>query len=180
MQLEDLTKIPPLNYKLPDSFFNIINFTPVINCINNKCIEKASELSSDLNFKNSVHKKYIYHYFILYSCEVLKQYNKKYKPVIYFDMSNELNKEFLPIFTFFLKNFPVLVIQNCNTINSYKKYLKCDGAREELIISLMRKLFKLQSKGFYFSKLQYVCKKYDLTFLDKTYFNDIRNKLSLL
>ena len=31
-----------------------------------------------------------------------------------------------------------------------------------------------------FSKLQYFCKRYELTFLDKTYFNDIRNKLSLL
>ena len=180
MQLEDLTKNPYLNYKLPNSFFNIVNFTPVINHIYNLCIDKASELNCDLNFKNSEHRKYIYHYFILNSCEILKLYNKKYKPVIYFDTNNELNKKFLPIFTFFFKNFPVLIIQQCITFNNFKINLKCDGSKEELAISLMRKLFKLQSKRFYFSKLHYFCRKYDLMFLDKTYFNDIRNKVSLL
>ena len=180
MQLEDLTKITLQNYKLPNSFFNIVNFTPIIIFINDLCIKKASDLKCDLNFKNFIHKKYIYHYFILNSCEILKLYNKKYKPVIYFDTNNELNKKFLPVFTVFLKNFPILIIQQGSTFNSFKNTLKCDGLREELAISLMRKLFKLQSKRFYFSKLQYFCKKYDLTFLDKTYFNDIRNKVSLL
>jgi hypothetical protein len=184
IELDNLTKnthlSPSLSYRLPDSFFNIINFTPVINHIYNLCVEKVSELNSDLDFKKSLHKKYIYHYFILYSCEYLKLCNKKYKPVVYFDVSNELNLKFTPILTIFSKNFPILIIQSSSSFNNYKKTLKCDGTREELVICLMRKLFKLQLKRFYFSKLHYFCSKYDLTFLDKTYFNDMRNKLSLL
>ena len=180
MQLEDSTKIPHQSYKLPNSFFNIVNFTPIISFINNLCVKKASDLKCDLNFKNFTHKKYIYHYFILHTCEALKLFNDKYKPVIYFDTSNNLNNEFLPVLSIFLKNFPVLVIQDHDTFNKFKSSLRCQGRREELAVYLMRELFKLQSKKFYFSKLQYFCKKYELTFLDKTYFNDIRNKLSLL
>lgn len=184
MELEHLTKNthlrPSLSYRLPDSFFNIINLTPVIRLIHDLCVEKASDLKCDLNFKNSIHKKYIYHYFILNVCEVLKLYNNKHKPVIYFDTSNKLNDKFLPILSVFLKNFPVLVIQDSITFNSFKNSLRCSGEKEELVVCLMHKLFKLQAKRFYFSKLQYFCKKYELTFLDKTYFNDMRNKLSLL
>ena len=179
-QFEHLTKKPAFSYKLPNSFFNIINFTPIVNFINKLCVEKASELNCDLDFKNSTHKKYIYHYFILHTCEIIKICNKKYKPVIYFDTSNTLNNTYLPIFRFFLKNFPVLTLQESETFNKFKKRLNCDRTKEELTIQLMHKLFKLQSKRFYFSKLQYYCNKYDLTFLDKTYFNDIRNKVSLL
>lgn len=181
MELNYLTRIPQIqNYKLPNSYFKIINFTPVIQFIYNLCIEKSSQLNTDLNFKNSTHKKYIYHYFILYTCEILKLNNKKFKPVIYFDTSNELNKKFVSILAFFLKNFPVLCIEDDITFNNFKSNLRGSGEKEELAIYLTRKLFKIQLKRFYFSKLQYFCKKYDLTFLDKTYFNDIRNKVSLL
>jgi hypothetical protein len=179
MELKDLTKHHQ-NYKLPNSFFNIVNLTPVISFINDLCVKKASDLKCDLNFKNSTHKKYIYHYFILNVCEVLKLNNKKYRPVIYFDISNELNDKFLSVLLVFLKNFPVLVIRDNITFNSFKNSLRCQGEREELAVRLMNELFKLQSKRFYFSKLQYLCNKYKLTFLDKTYFNDVRNKLSLL
>jgi len=180
MELESLTKHKNLSYRVPDSFFNIVNFTPVIILINDLCIKKASDLKCDLNFKNSTHKKYIYHYFILNMCEALRLFNNKYKPVIYYDVSNKLNDKFLPVLLVFLKNFPVLVMQDNVTFNSFKNSLRCPGEREELAVYLMRELFKLQSRKFYFSKLQYFCKKYELTFLDKTYFNDMRNKLSLL
>ena len=180
MQLKDLTKIPHQSYKLPNSFFNIINFTPTINTIYSSCIEKASELNTDLNLKSSIHKKYIYHYLILYSCEFLKLNNKKYKPVIYFDIRDDLTKKLMPFFKVFLKNFPILSLQDERSFYMFKNGLRCPGEKDELAVYLMRELFKLQSKKFYFSKLQYFCKKYKLTFLDKTYFDDVRNKLSLL
>jgi len=180
MQLEDLTKIPHQSYKLPNSFFNIVNFTPIISFINNSCVKKASSLNTDLNFKNSIHKKYIYHYLILYSCELLKLNNTKHKPVIYLDISDSLTDQFIPFFQVFLKRFPVLALQDKRPFYIFKNSLRGTGEREELAVYLMRELFKLQSRKFYFSKLQYFCKKYELTFLDKTYFNDIRNKLSLL
>ena len=122
----------------------------------------------------------IFHYFIYYTCEILKKYNKKYKPVIFFDSTNELNLSYSPFLDVFVKKFPVIVLQEDCTFGNFKKKLKCDGYREELHVVLMRKLKKNQSKSFYFNKLQYFCKKYDLTFLDKTYFEDMRNKLSLL
>ena len=62
MQLEDLTKIPQLNYKLPGSYFNLVNFTPVIEYIHNNSVKSISEFDSDVKLNNSQHKKYIFHY----------------------------------------------------------------------------------------------------------------------
>ena len=164
MQLKDLTKNLHQSYKLPASFFNIVNFTPVIIFINDLCIKKASDLKCDLNFKNATHKKYIYHYFILNTCETLRLFNGKYKPVIYFDTSNKLNDKFLPILSVFLKSFPVLAIQDSIVFNNFKNNLKCSGKREELTVHLMSELLKLQLKHFYFSKLNIFVKNMNLRF----------------
>tara|TARA_R110000824_G_scaffold180125_3_gene360555 strand:- start:985 stop:1494 length:510 start_codon:yes stop_codon:yes gene_type:complete len=169
-----------LSVKLNGSFFNIVNFTPVIEYIHNLSIDKISEFDDELKFNNRQHKKYIFHYFIYYTCEILKVHNKKNKPVIYFDIMNKLNKNYIPFLDVFIKKFPVIVLQESIPFKDFKKKLKCNGISEELNISLMRKLNKIQANRFYFSKLQYFCKHCELTFLDKTYFNDIRNKLSLL
>ena len=60
MQLENLTKIHHQSYKLPNSFFNIVNFTPVIEYIHNSSIDKISEFDSELKLNNKQHKKYIF------------------------------------------------------------------------------------------------------------------------
>ena len=180
MQLEDLIRTPQLSVKLHGSFFKIVNFTPVIEYVHNLSIDKISEFDDELKFNNKQHKKYIFHYFIYYTCEILKVHNKKNKPVIYFDIVNTLNKNYSSFLDLFIKKFPVIVLQEPMPFKDFKKKLKCNGIREELNISLMRKLNKIQTTRFYFSRLQYFCKHYELTFLDKTYFNDIRNKLSLL
>ena len=184
MQLEDLTKNthlgPNLSYRLPESFFKIVNLTPIIQSVHNQVVIKTSEFDSEIKYTNAQHKKYIFHYFIYYTCEILKKYNKKYKPVIFFDSTNKLNLSYSPFLDVFVKKFPVTVLQEDFSFNKFKKNLKCNGRREETILILTRKLQKMQLKPFYFNKLQYFCKKYDLTFLDKTYFEDIRNKLSLL
>lgn len=179
-QFENLTKHTQLSYRVPDSFFKIVNFTPVLQFIHNQVITKTSEFDSELKYNNAQHKKYIFHYFIHYTCEILKQYNRKYKPVIFFDTTNELNITYNPFLDVFSKKFPVIILQESYTFKDFKKKVKCDGYRDELCVRLMRKLNKNQSKSFYFNKLQYFCKRYDLTFLDKTYFEDMRNKLSLL
>tara|TARA_R110002020_G_scaffold629_3_gene3172 strand:- start:465 stop:1007 length:543 start_codon:yes stop_codon:yes gene_type:complete len=180
MQLEDLIKTPQLSVKLHESFFNIVNFTPVIEYIHNLSIDKISEFDDELKFNNKQHKKYIFHYFIYYTCEILKVHNKKNKPVIYFDIVNELNKNYISFLDLFTKKFPVIVLREPMSFKDFNKKLKCNGISEELNILLMRRLNKVQTNRFYFSRLQYFCKHYELTFLDKTYFNDIRNKLSLL
>ena len=184
IELDNLTKnthlSPSLSYRLPNSLFNIINFTLVIERIHNSSIDKVSEFDNELKFNNKQHKKYIFHYFIHYTCEVLKSYNNKKKPVIYFDNANKLNEKYIPFLDVFIKKFPVIVIREPLSLKDFKKKLKCDGFAAELVVVLMRRLSKIQTGKFYFSKLQYFCKHYELTFLDKTYFNDIRNKLSLL
>ncbi|MAH48382.1 hypothetical protein CMI37_21335 [Candidatus Pacearchaeota archaeon] len=180
MQFSDLTKHTHLSYRIPDSFFKVVNFTPILQFTHNQVVAKTSEFDSELKHNNAQHKKYIFHYFIYNTCEILKKYNKKYKPVIFFNTTNELNvvyKSFLDVFS---KKFPVIILQEEYNFSEFKKKVKCNGYCEELRVVLMRKLKKNQSKSFYFNKLQYFCKKYDLTFLDKTYFEDIRNKLSLL
>jgi len=180
MQLEDLTKIPQLSYKLPSSYFNLVNFTPVIEYIHNNSVKSISEFDTDVKLNNTQHKKYVFHYFIYYTCEILKLHNKRFKPVIYFDVDSKLNNQYSSFLNTFEKKFPVLVIREDFTLKELKKKCKCEGYIEELHIILLRKLKKIQNNNFYFNKLHYFCKKYELTFLDKTYFEDIRNKLSLL
>ena len=147
MRLEDLTKIPQLSYKLPGSYFNIVNFTPVIQYIHNNSVKNISEFDDEIKLNSSQHKKFVFHYFIYYTFE---------------------------------QKFPVLIVREDFSLKELKKKCKCDGFKEELQIILLRKLKKVQNTNFYFNKLHYFCKKYNLTFLDKTYFEDIRNKLSLL
>jgi len=180
MHLEELTKIPQLSYKLPGTYFNLVNFTPVIKYIHNTCIDKISEFDKEIKFKNTQHKKYILHYFIFYTCEILKIHNKKFKPVIFFDVNEELNTNYCPFLYTFQNKFPALVLRENYSFKDLKKKCKCEGYREELQIVLQHKLTRIQKSNFYFNKLHYFCKKYELTFLNKTYFEDIRNKLSLL
>ena len=180
MQLEDLTKIPQLSYKLPGTYFNIVNFTPVIRYIHNNSVKSISEFDNEVKLNSSQHKKYVFHYFIYYTCEILKVHNKKFKPVIYFDIDIELNRLYSKFLKTFEQKFPVLILRENFSLKELKKRCKCDGTKDELAIILSRKLKKVQNSNFHFSKLHYFCKKYDLTFLDKTYFEDIRNKLSLL
>ena len=180
MQLEDLTKIPQLSYKLPGTYFNIVNFTPVIEYIHNNSVKSISEFDNEVKLNSTLHKKYVFHYFIYYTCEILKVHNKKFKPVIYFDFNVELNKVYSNFLHTFEQKFPVLILREDYSLKNLKKRCKCEGTRDELEVILARKLKKVQNTKFYFNKLHYFCKKYDLTFLDKTYFEDIRNKLSLL
>lgn len=180
MQLEDLTKIPQLNYKLPGTYFNLVNFTPVIQYIHNNSVKSISEFDSNVKLTNKQHKKYVFHYFIHYTCEILKKHNKKYKPVVFFDVTPDLNKQYSPFLATFEKKFPVIVLREQYSLKDLKKRCKCGGFTEEVNVVLLSKLNKIQNNNFYFNKLHYFCKKYDLTFLDKTYFEDIRNKLSLL
>jgi hypothetical protein len=180
MQLEDLTKIPQLSYKLPGTYFNIVNFTPVIEYIHNNSVKNISEFDNEVKLNSSQHKKYVFHYFIYYTCEILKVHNKKYKPVVFFDIGNNLNTEYSSFLHTFEKKFPVIVLRENYPLKVLKKKCKCEGTKEELYMILGRKLKKVQNSKFHFNKLHYFCKKYELTFLDKTYFEDIRNKLSLL
>ena len=180
MQLEDLTKIPQLSYKLPGTFFNLVNFTPVIQYIHNNSVKSISEFDDEVKLNSSQHKKYIFHYFIYYTCEILKVHNKKYKPVIYFDINIELNTQYAKFLHTFEQKFPVIIVREDYSFKQLKKKCKCEGYKEELQVILLRKLKKVQNTNYYFNKLHYFCKMYNLTFLDKTYFEDIRNKLSLL
>ena len=143
-------------------------------------MDKISEFDSALKLNTSLHKKYIFHYFIHYTCEVLKAHNKKNKPVIYFDIDVDLNIQYSQFLCTFEKKFPVIILRENYSLKDLRKKCKCDVYKEELHVILRRKLKKIQNSNYYFNKLHYFCKKYELTFLDKTYFEDIRNKLSLL
>lgn len=178
-QLNNLIKTPSLCYKLPNSFFNLIDFTPVVHLIHKESSLKIFEFDSEVKFTASQHKKFIFHYFIHYTCEVLKNFNNKNKPVIYFDQSPELNRNYYPFLLSFAKKFPVLTLYRDQSMSYFIENLS-DGLSEELNVFLYNRLKKNQLKPFYFNKLHYFCKKYELTFLDKTYFIDIKNKLSLL
>lgn len=178
-ELNNLIQTRNLNYKIPGSIYNLIDFSSVILSAHNESVKKISEFDSDINLTNTQHKKFIFHYFIYYSCEVLKHHNKKYKPVIYFDVTNKLNMQYNKYLSTFIKKFPVLLIKGNKPMKEFVKF-SCEGKKDELTILLSCKLKKLQNSNFHFHKLIYFCKKYELTFLDKTYFEDIRNKLSLL
>ena len=52
MQLEDLTKLTQLSYKVPGTYFNLVNFTPVIEYIHNNSVQKISEFDSEVKINN--------------------------------------------------------------------------------------------------------------------------------
>ena len=76
--------------------------------------------------------------------------------------------------------FPVQNMSIKVNFNYFIKSLDDIGMREEISNIIQSNQNKLSRKNFYFSKIEKFCKKYELTFLDKKFFGDIKNKMLMI
>ena len=76
--------------------------------------------------------------------------------------------------------FPVQNIVINTTFDFFVKSLKDPGVREEISNVIFSNESKISRRKFYFSHIEKFCKRYELTFLDKKFFGDIKNKMLML
>jgi len=92
------------------------------------------------------------------------------------DISTEEQK----MFDKFNKMFPVQNIVITVNFDYFIKSLDDSGMREEISNIIFSNQDKISRKKFYFSKIEKFCQKYELTFLDKKFFGDIKNKMLMI
>lgn len=165
-------------YVLPKSQYKLVDLNSIfINCN----IEHTKSVFENQFTNKSVIKKYFYHTYIFNICRSVIDNNKKYIPVLIFNTKDEsLSPDEIKIFDKFLRMFPVLNIKTESSFDNFIKNLSDSGIREEVSNVIYSTRDKISRKRFYFSKIQTFCKRYELTFLDKKFFGDIKNKMLMI
>lgn len=126
-------------------------------------------------------KKIFFHTYIFNICNFIIENNKTHIPVIVFDSScNTVSKDEIKLFKRFSNMFPVLFINHQINFNTFKELLNSEGYKQEILSSLFSLKQKNTNKKYYFSKIHSFCKKYELNFLNKNFFGNIKNKMNLV
>ena len=174
--------------------FTIIDFNELlINDIQNQIINSLHEFNLlDKSINNLQVKKFSYHYTIYSICEKLLE--GKTKSIIYFNNTQledcELTKYFkesdiLNFFTNFLRKvdkilplkifiskYSILYLDHLIDIN--------DGKAQTTINSMLSKINSMDISKYTFSDVKKFTRRYELTFLNKDYFNRLSTKLLLI
>ena len=174
--------------------FTIIDFNDLlINDIQAKIINSLHEYNLlDKSINNLQVKKFIYHYTIYSICEKLLE--DKTKSIIYYNYTQlddcELFKyfkenEILSFFTNFLRKvdkilplkifiskYSILYLDHLIDIN--------DGKAQTTINSMISKINNMDISKYTFSEVKKFTRRYELTFLNKDYFNRLSTKLLLI
>ena len=174
--------------------FTIIDFNELlINDIQNQIINSLHEFNLlDKSINNLQVKKFSYHYTIYSICEKLLE--GKTKSIIYFNNTQledcELTKYFkesdiLNFFTNFLRKvdkilplkifiskYSILYLDHLIDIN--------DGKAQTTINSMTSKINSMDISKYTFSDVKKFTRRYELTFLNKDYFNRLSTKLLLI
>lgn len=163
---------------IPSTKYKLVNLNQVFaNCH----IEHVKNIFENQLSNKSVIKKYFYHTYISKICKCIIDNNKKYIPVLLFNSTDDdIDIEQQKIFDKFIKMFPVQNIVTTVSFNYFVKSLDDSGMREEITNIICSNQTKIARKNFYFSKIEKFCKKYELTFLDKKFFGDIKNKMLMI
>lgn len=144
-------------------------------------IEYIKLIHKDSITNKSVCRKIFYHTYIHNICKAVIDNNKNFIPILIFDEScADINNEEHKLFRKFTNMFPILNIVISLNFEKFVNSLCNDGMREEIINNIICNQDKLSCKKFYFSKIQQFCKRNELTFLDKKFFGDIKNKMLLI
>jgi len=141
-----------------------------------------------INFSKKDIKKLFYHHVIFGICEEIKNSPKHKKVLIippelkeceifnYCDY-DDFNKILLKLLQMLEKCLPFLIHFTSNDI--FIAEITDSGESIEFINILSAMIDKKESKTFTFERLKSFSKKWELTFLSKTYFNDVKTKLLL-
>jgi len=167
-----------ITHVIPNTKYKLVNLNQVFA---NSHIELVKNIFENQLSNKSIIKKYFYHTYVSNICKCIIDNNKKYIPTLLFNSTDEdIDLEEQKIFDKFIKMFPV---QNIVTTVSFEYFIKSlddGGMREEITNIISSNQDKIARKKFYFSKIEKFCKKYELTFLDKKFFGDIKNKMLMI
>ena len=163
--------IPGTKYKLVD-----------LNKVFAEChVEHVKNVFTNALTNKSAIKRYFYHSYIHNICKCIADNNKKYIPVlILFPTDEDISTDEQKIFDKFIKMFPVQHIITAVNFRYFVRSLDDIGMREEITNVIHCNKDKISRKKFYFSKIEKFCQKYELTFLDKKFFGDIKNKMLMI
>lgn len=171
-------KINYNTYVLPKTKYKFVDLNQVFT---HSHIEHVKEIFKNCITNKSITKKYFYHIYIKNICNSIIDNNKKYIPVLIYQPDNDdITVEEDKLFTKFLKMFPVQNIVINTTFDFFVKSLEDPGVREEISNVVFNNESKISRRKFYFSHIEKFCKRYELTFLDKKFFGDIKNKMLML
>ena len=174
--------------------FTIIDFNELlIDEIQPEIINSLYEYNLlEKSINNLSVKKFIYHYTIFSICQ--RMLNSKNKSIIYFNNTQledcELMKYFnekdiLTLFTNFLRRIDK-ILQIKIFISKYSiVYLdhlisSDDGKAYTTINSMISKINNMDISKYTFSEVKKFTRRYELTFLNKDYFNRLSTKLLLI
>lgn len=167
-----------ITHVIPNTKYKLVNLNQVFA---DSHIELVKNIFENQLSNKSVIKKYFYHTYVSNICKCIIDNNKKYIPTLLFNSTDEdIDLEEQKIFNKFIKMFPV---QNIVTTVSFEYFIKSlddSGMREEITNIISSNQDKIARKKFYFSRIEKFCKKYELTFLDKKFFGDIKNKMLMI
>ncbi len=165
-------------FVLPKSRYKLVDLNDIFV---NSNIEHVKNIFENQLTNKSIIRKYFYHTYIFNICKSVIDNNKKHVPVLIFNTEDEsLSNDESKIFDKFLRMFPVINIKTKISFNYFIKSLSDAGMREEISNVIYCSQDKISRKRFYFSKIENFCKRYELTFLDKKFFGDIKNKMLMI
>lgn len=174
--------------------FTIIDFNDLlINNIQSQIINSLHEFNLlDKSINNLSVKKFIFHYTIFSICEKLLNCNTK--SIVFFNNTQlddcELTKyytesEILTFFTNFLRRvdkiLPIKIFISKYSIVYLNHLIDTnDGKGQTTINSMVSKINSLDIGKYTFSDIKKFTKRYELTFLNRDYFNRLSTKLLLI
>jgi hypothetical protein len=174
--------------------FTIIDFNELlIDNIQHQIINSLYEFNLlEKSINNLSVKKFIFHYTIYGICDKLLDCNTK--SIVYFNNTQlddcELTKyytekDILTFFTNFLRKvdkiLPVKIYISKYSIVYLDHLISInDGKAQTTINSMISKINNLDISRYTFSNVKNFTKRYELTFLNKDYFNRLSTKLLLI
>ena len=171
-------KITYQTYVIPKTKYKLVNLNNVFEFSH---IEHVKNIFENQLTNKSAIKRYFLHTYIHNTCKSIIDNNKKNVPILIFhSSSDDIDNDEINVFNKFIKMFPVLNIVTTVNFAYFVKSLDDSGMREEICNILYCNQEKISRKRFYFSKIEKFCKKYELTFLDKKFFGDIKNKMRMI
>lgn len=177
-----------------DNKFLLINFSDIFQVININFINELHEfdlLSSPINFKNISVKRLFKHHIIYNICEKLLDKQDDFKRVIimskinipidyqeYYDYE-QLIKEINSILKQLQKNLPIFIFFPSTPVDFKKfsnKYFRDEGEGIDIKNLIYSQYDKMTKKTYDFRNIKKFTKKYQLNFLSKGYFDQIKTK----
>ena len=180
-KISSLLRVQMPSVVFPKSRFSLVPFTPLlISSANSTRLQLDEEDEDEFNFRKKYHRRLYFHNLILTMCETIRANNDSYKSILYVDTEEISARDFRSLKKI-AKLIPVVYHLGKGSVYDFiEEYSSCPGKSEEMVIKWNAKLDRKSAERFTFANLHSFCRKYELNYLTKTYFEDLKTKLLLL